>query len=804
MQTEPRAWPLAGVRVLDLSREIAGPYATKLLCDAGADVVKVEPPGGDPLRRWTASRTRLPEGSDGALFQFLNASKRSLVADLDRAEGRALLRDLAAGADLLIEDLGPGALEARDLGPAALRARRPRLCQVSISPFGATGPWASRPANEWTLQAAIGVIARRGLPARGPVGIGGRVPEWVAGSFAAVGALAAWRSARHTGRGLHLDLSVFEAMLLVMTQYHDLNGHFHGGELVQFIDNPSIEPARDGWVGFATVTSQQWQDFCAMIGHPELAKDERYQAADRRMRDLDRIHALIRGWTRERTVDEIIEIATAMRIPVAPIGNGETLPRTDHFRERGVFIRHPDGFLQPRTPWRLERTPMRPVGHAPRLGEHASELRRELGRAEPSAAHAPAAAPEGDAAPAPPYAGLRVVDLTAFWAGPFATWLLAAFGADVVKVESVQRPDGMRFVNAKRTDALWECGSIYHGANPGKRGVTLKLDAPEGRELLLRLVRGADVLIENYSVRVLEHFDLAWPVLRAANPRLVMLRMPAWGLDGPWRDRVGFAMNVEQASGLAWLSGYPDLAMVVNSCDPVGALHAVFALTLALEERERSGEGQLVEVPLVEPALNFAAAQVIEHSAYGALLQRTGNRGPAAAPQGVYRCAGPGEWLALAVASDEQWRALRRALGDPAWARDPALDGAAGRHAAHDRLDAELGRWCAARARDVAVEALLAAGVPAHPLVNGHRVMPNPQLAHRGFFQCLDHPHTGRSRYPGLPFGWDGRGTRWLRRPPPTLGQHNDEILGGELGLSREELAELRAKKIIGERPAWL
>jgi crotonobetainyl-CoA:carnitine CoA-transferase CaiB-like acyl-CoA transferase len=444
---------------------------------------------------------------------------------------------------------------------------------------------------------------------------------------------------------------------------------------------------------------------------------------------------------------------------------------------------------------------MRPVGRAPHLGEHAAELLQELASAEPSRPSAPSASSE---APPLPCAGLRVVDLTAFWAGPFATWLLAALGADVVKVESVQRPDGMRFVNAKRTDALWECGSIYHGANPGKRAITLQLDTPEGRELALRLVRRADVLIENYSVRVLENFDLDWPVLRAHNPRLVLLRMPAWGLDGPWRDRVGFAMNVEQASGMAWVSGYEDLPMVVGCCDPVGALHAVFALALALEERERTGLGQLVEVPLVEPALNFAAAQVVEHSAYGALVGRTGNRGPAAAPQGVYRCAEASGWLALAVRTDAQWRGLRRALGDPAWARAPELEAAAGRHAAHDRLDAELGAWCRARPRDAAVGELLAAGVPAHPLVNAHRVMPNPQLEHRRFFEWLDHPHTGRSRYPGLPFAWGEPATEWLRRPPPTLGEHNDEILGGELGLSREQLAQLRAKKIIGERPAWL
>ncbi len=803
MQQESRSWPLSGMRVLDLSRQISGPYATKLLADAGADVIKLEPPGGDPLRRWTASRTELAPGVDGALSQFLNASKRSVVVDLDAEPGRNLLHELVATADLLIDDQPPGALDARGLGAGVLREIRPRLCQVTISPFGQTGPWATRPANDWTLQAAIGITARRGLPERGPVGVGGRVGEWVAGAWAAVGALAAWRSASRSGRGVHLDLSAFEAMLLVMTQYHDLNGQFHGGELVQYVDNPSIEPARDGWVGFATVTSQQWQDFCVMIGHPDLALDERYQSADQRMRELARFQDAIRGWTRERSVAEIVEIASAMRIPVAPIGNGRTLPETDHFRERGVFVRNPEGFLQPRTPWRIQGTPMRPPGPAPRLGQHGDEVRDEAARAR-AAAPRPRGSPTATGSPPLPFEGLRVVDLTAFWAGPFASWLLGTLGADVVKVESIQRPDGMRFVNAKRTEALWECGSIYHGANPGKRDVTLRLDSPEGRELLLRLLEDADLLIENYSVRVMEHFDLDWPVLHARNPRLVMARMPAWGLDGPWRDRVGFAMNVEQACGLAWLSGYPDLPMVVNACDPVGALHTVFALSLALEERERTGRGQLVEVPLVEPGLNFAAAQIVEHSAYGVLLERTGNRGPAAAPQGVYACAGPGEWLALAVASDAEWRGLRRALGDPAWARDPGLDGAPGRHASHDRLDEEIGAWCRARPRDAAVEALLAAGVPAHPLVNGHRVMPNPQLEHRGFFQWLEHPHTGRSRYPGLPFGWDEPGTRWNRKPPPTLGQHNDEILGRELGLSRAELAELRAKKVIGERPAWL
>lgn len=782
--------PLASLRILDLSTEIAGPYATKLFADAGADVCKVEPPEGDPLRRWSASGAPL-EGRDGPLFQFLNAGKRSVCLDLERAEDRARLDALADSADLLVESFGPEGLERRGLAFAALAARNPALSVVSITPFGRTGPWAKRPATEWTLQAAIGMTARRGLPERGPVGCGGRVGEWVAGSYAAVGALAAVLSSRNTGAGQHVDLSMFEAMLLCMTQYHDFAGQLFGTPLPQYVDTPSIEPARDGWVGFATITAQQWKDFCAMIGRPDVAEIKRYFHTDERMKDLPFIHGIIRGWTRERSVEEIVALASAMRIPVAPIGDGRNLPATDHFVARGVFAEHPGGFVAPRVPYRLESDSPGPPRSAPPLGESAAAVAWEP-RARPPR--------RGDALP---FAGLRVVDLSAFWAGPFVTWHLAALGADVIKVESVQRPDGMRFVNALKRKDFYECGAIFHGANPGKRGITLKLDSEEGRGLLERLVAGADVVVENFSVRVLENLGLAPERLLRENPRLIVLRMPSWGLDGPWRDRVGWAMNVEQASGLAWLSGYEDMPLVVNLCDAIGGLHAFFALALALEHRRRTGAGQLVEVPLVEPGLNLAAEQVIEYSAHGRLLSREGNRGPYAAPQGVYACAGEGSFLALAVATDDQWRGLRAALGDPAWSADPALATHAGRRAAHDAIDAELARHFAARDRDEAVTGLLDAGVPAQALVNAHFVMPNPQLAHREFFQELEHPVIGARRYPGLPMRFSALGPSWHRRPPPTLGQHNAEILGGELGLSPEELARLEERQIIGTRPRF-
>lgn len=800
--------PLKGLRVIDLSTEITGPYASKLFADAGADVVKVESPSGDPLRRWTASGQRLAENEDGALFHYLNASKRSIVADLEDEAERSFVATLVDAADVVIESFGPGGAEARGLGWESLHARSPHTTLVSISAWGGDGPWADRPSTEFTLQAATGSTAQRGLPARGPVGSGGRIGEWIPGVYAAVGGLTGWLSARRTGEGQHIDLSVFECLCLCMTVYYDLNSQFFPGPLPQMIDTPSIEPAKDGWVGLCTVTGQQWKDFCALIGEPELSEDERFYDAKARMEHIDFIHGIIHAYTKKHTVDEIVELMSLARIPVNPLGDGRTLLEMDHLRERKVFLQNPAGFLQPRPPYRLWPNGIRretqgpTVLPAPKLGEHTTEIRAEL--AQPSRP-----APEGGNAF--PFEGLRVLDLTAFWAGPVGTSYLAELGADVIKLESIQRPDAMRFAGSVMNDSMWEFNPIHHGCNSSKRDLTLHLDSEEGMRLAKQLMAKADVIVENFSPRVMENWGLDWETIHELNPRTILVRMPSFGLDGPWRDRVGFAMNIEQVSGLAWLTGYDDLPLVVRgACDPMGGLHAVFALTLALEERRRSGEGQLVEVPLMEPALAITAEQVIEWSGYGAFLEREQNRGPYAAPQGIYPCsdrdemdAGPG-WVAIAVATDAQWQALRRALDDPAWARDPSLASAKGRRDAHDAIDEQLRSWTSARTRRQAAEALRAAGVPAEECINSHTLHPNPQLEHRGFFQVMEHSLVGPVRYPGLPMQFSGLPRGLRRAPAPLLGQHNEEILRDELGLSDQEIEKLRLDKVIGTRPTFM
>jgi crotonobetainyl-CoA:carnitine CoA-transferase CaiB-like acyl-CoA transferase len=278
--------------------------------------------------------------------------------------------------------------------------------------------------------------------------------------------------------------------------------------------------------------------------------------------------------------------------------------------------------------------------------------------------------------------------------------------------------------------------------------------------------------------------------------------MPAFGLSGPWRDNTGFAQTMEQVTGLAWVTGHRwDQPRIQRGpSDPNAGMHAAFALIVGLAERDATGRGHHFEVTMVEGALNAAAEIALEYSAYGAVLERDGNRSPNAAPQGLFGCRGKENWLAISIETDEQWQALRRALGDPEWARDPSLATLAGRRAAHDLLDDRLADW--ARDRDVheAAGLLVDHGVPAAVGVDPRLTTDHPHLIARRFYEHVDHAVVGRQPLPTVPFRFASV-DRWLRSPAPLLGEHNEAILGDLLGLSRDEIVQLAADGIIGDRP---
>jgi crotonobetainyl-CoA:carnitine CoA-transferase CaiB-like acyl-CoA transferase len=774
--------PFADWRVLELSNGIAVAYCAKMFADAGADVVKVESPQGDLVRGWSAG------GPGGALFGYLAAGKKSVVGH-DRSEVTALL----AGADVVLTDLTDGWMLddiTAHTGPSAV--------VVAVTPFGMTGPYVDDHviANEFILQALCGSIASRGWPGDEPVQAGGRLGDWLAGSFAAAVAAAAARHAARGGCGEIIDVSTYEAMAIAMGGLPAMSASVLGPDSLQqqrSLELPSIVPTADGMVGFCTITAQQFQDFLVMIDRADLVDDADLASFAGRVERRDEFLGMVTQWTKTRTTQEIIDVAVALRIPVAPIGTPATLPKVDHFVERGVFVESEPGVLQPRVPYRSDAMITRSPGRPPLLGADNGRVHWPPRPERPELANAHAL----------PLSDIRVTDFTAFWAGPVAAQFLGALGADVIKLEGVRRPDGMRFSAGRppNWEQWWEWGPVFLCSNNNKRGISVELSTDAGRAIALELIAASDLVIENFSPRVMGNFGLDWDAVRAANPRAVMVRMPAFGLDGPWRDRVGFAQTMEQATGMAWMTGHADGPPVIprGVCDPIAGLHAAFAAVAALAIRDREGTGMHVESTMVESALNVAAEMLAEYSRNGIEMRRDGNRGPGARPQGVYRCQGDDEWVALAAMNDPARCSLARLIGQPDLGRDES----AWRVRA-DEIDKLISDWTARRSVAEAVGALRARGIAAAHVKAPAALLSDPQLLARGFWETVDHPVAGSFLCTGMPFEFVGKPRRWIRRVPPLYGQHTNEVLKGVLGHSEQDLAELRASGTTSSRPAGL
>lgn len=808
------ASPLTGYTVVDLSSGVAGAYCTKLLADAGARVIAAESPHGNPLRRRSASGFPLEPGTDGALFQFLASGKHSVALDTGLDGDRELLEGLLAGADAAVWSPGSAPAEDPHYTPATVRARHPHLVLTTITPFGLDGPWAGRPATEFTLQAWSGGIVGlgRGAPERAPVHIGGDVGEWFAGAHAAAAVLTARQRALRTGTGELVDLSMLETQILGLSYYpvsfyDTVNRPFR---TQRRLSRPGVATAADGLIAVGCGTAQQWFDLCVMVGHPEWIDEDPAPAITERTNEKA---AEIAAWFAAHKVDEIRELATAFRIPNSPVAGGATVTELDQHRARDFFTVNPrGGFVQPGPPFRTTPPLAADPAPAPLLGEHTGRYRSAVpggSRDRDTAPRQPEPAPTGSAHPLP-FEGLRVLDMTTFWAGPSCTHFLALQGAEVIHVESAQRPDGTRLIAGVPVDEQqwWEKSGIFSGLNTNKRGITVDFRTEAGREILRGLVSACDVIVENYTPRVIEQIGLDYDTVRTLRPDAIMVRMPGFGLDGPWRDNPAFAYVIEDASGLTWRTGYPDQNPVepYSLGDPNAGVHALVALLLALEHRRRTGAGMLVEAAMVDAALNITAEQVIEYSAYGNQLERDGNRGPHAAPQNLYRAAGvdefgrPDNWIALAIGTDEQWQALVAVLGRPAWATGPELRTAAGRRDHHDEIDAHLAAWCADRPAADIVGLLWEAGIPVAEVRQPHRQTEIPQLAHRGFFEPVPHPVNPTARHSTLAARYSAGPPRYHRSHAPLLGQDNAAVLT-ELGYSAGEIAALERDGVIGGTP---
>ena len=821
---------LAGVRVLECGDFVAAPYAATMLGHLGADVVKVEPPAGDSNRH----RGPYPGGhaniDTSGLHLYLDQAKRSIVLDLDSEAGRSTMRRLAAAADIVLASGPAELLLRRDLTYDALRDANPSLVITTITPFGLDAPPDRQgPMRElcdlamsgW-LSMSPGALEDAQLPPLKPFG---QQAHFQAGVHAAVATLGALAARDAYGLGQHVDVSVQAAIASQIES--GLTHYTYGGRVASRLGNRIFGPwgmvhLSDGLLFVLTVTEDDWARLVAFLGTPDWADSPLFADRVLRAEHNDALLLLIEAEFAGRAVYDTYVALQQHRIPSAPISEMTDLLGHPHLQAREFWedVDHPVAgrWRFPGAQWKFSGTPWQVGRRAPLLGEHTDEVMEEWVDRSGTAGTRPTVSTDQRAssiAPAPPkldvtdpsarhlpgpdhrlpLAGVRVTDFTWVWAGPMATLQLAHLGADVIKIESAGRLDTVR-----TAPPLWEGGAnpdrsaYFNQYNQGKRSLRLNLKNPAGRDLAYELVRRSDIVVDNFSAGAMERMGFGYETLRQIKPDLVQISMAGHGQTGPIASYVAYGPTQVPMMGLAALTGFaegPPREAGISYGDPNAGLHAACAILAALTHRRRTGAGQYIDMSQWEAALPLVVEGLLSYQMTGTQPPRMGNRDEFQAPQGVFRCKGDDEWVAISCWSDDEWQRLTRTIGRSDMADDPALASAAGRKAHEAEVEAAIAAWTGGHTRELAAQALRNAGVAAAAVATTAAVVADPVLAGRDFWVELEHPSVGTRRHAGIPSRFSAT-PLFVRSPAPALGQHTEEVLREVLDLSDLEIERLR------------
>ena len=786
---------LAGIRVAELGEGAGLAYAGKLFADLGAEVIKLEAKGGDPLRRLPPLVEVAPGEQESGWFAWLCTNKRSATATPARAQS------VLAASDVLLD--GRPVAEQLDAktGHAALRAAHPNLHIVSLSWFGLSGPYRDYAATDSVMRALSGLVKNTG-PVEHPAMMPeyqGFAPQGLNAFIAAVAALwsgSAGRMFEISAQDANAVIAEYQAVITFSPgppeQRRGVNKWFPTFPM-------GCYRCRDGWLGITVLTPDQWRNWCHLLGRPDLGEEPRFATSPQRLEAAAELEAIHGPILLTRTTREWFEEGMRRRIPLVMVPSMADLLDEPVHQARGAFGTVKIGtaeFRAPVLPQHLNDTPPTATGIAPRAGaDDAMPLPEPRPRST-----APAAA-------GLPLAGLRIVDMAMGWAGPLTTRQMADLGAEVIKIEGRAYPDWWRghdYSDQAIKDNVYETRLNFNALNRNKTGITLDLTRPAGADLARQLVMTADAVVENYSQGVLPKLGLDYPNLVKIKPDLVMVTMPAYAAGTAWSETRAYGSTLEQGSGLPSITGeegWPPTMNHVAGGDPNGGFNAAAALIAALLHKKRTGHGQLVDLSQVECMFPLAASGIIHQSAFGTPPKRWGNRHPLYAPHGVFRCAGADSWLVVAVTSDAAFHRLCRVIGRPDLGDDPTLATVEGRRLREDDLETAISLWTETLSPDDAMAALQSAGIAAG-VARGFNEMITAEthLLARGFWQEIDRPILGHHWQPTPAFREDAKPYP-IRFPAPTLGQYTREVLSRILDLPAAELDRLEADRIIGEHP---
>lgn len=787
----PTSEPL---RVLEIGNGIASAYAARLLADQGADVVKVEPPEGDPARRLGPFADAVDEERSG-LFLAVNLNKRGICLDLGTDGDQDRLARLTGWANVVVHSLPRDEAEALSLDPASIHATRPDLIVLAMTPFGLTGPYADFAASELTLSHGGGWAGLCPMahpePSYPPLKMHGHHCSMMAGVAGAMTVFAVVRDRVRCGVGEYIDFSVLAYVASVLE--FGIHVYTYHGFVIKRTVPRSLIPWRifdtkDGAIFLACIEQDQWERLVEFMGNPEWATLEVFATPAGRNQNQDVIHTFLEEFIGGWNTFDLYHAAQRQRICFAPVMTFEDLASDRHLAHRRFFTTLPGDDTRYIAPALLidDERPMyrRP---APRLGEHNGEVLDAV----------PEPIPPATSSPARPLEGVRVLDLTWVWAGPFGSMNLAHLGADVIRVESSVRPDLYRRGPAgpEGVEPSLNTNGMFNQWNQGKRSVGVDLRDPRGIEIVKALVAEVDVVFQNFATGVLERLGLAYDILKAINPRVILASVSGYGQTGPYREYMGYGPATGPLSGLASASGFPGEGPEetgVAMPDPTAGITAAYAVTAALLRRDETGVGEHLDVTLWEATAALNLDGWMEYALRGTQAERIGNRDPRMAPHGCFPAAGDDEWVTIAC-TDDGFAELAEIL--PAL-QDERFATLEKRKEHEDELDALVSAWTGELDRWYVTGLLQARGIAAFPSFTCKDVVEDPHLNARGFVERLEHPEVGARAHTGIPWRLAER-PDGVRMPAPQLGGHTDEVLRHVLGLSDDQIDDLRANGVL-------
>jgi crotonobetainyl-CoA:carnitine CoA-transferase CaiB-like acyl-CoA transferase len=788
---------LKGFRALDLTG-LSGQLCGRILSDLGMEVIKIEPPGGDPVRNLAPFLNRADGKRLSTVFAHLNSGKLSKVLDLDNEAGQVELKTLAATADVVLEGFQPGELDRRGLGYAALSALNPGLVMASITAFGQSGPKKDFVYNDLVALAESGFLYISGDPSLAPC----RPPEtqayYFASLFAAAGVLAALYRRQRTGQGDHVDATMQETLA---THEHIIRLYANEQQILKRAGSQhgSVAPAKifrckNGFV-YLYVTRQHWKLFLEVWqDHPAEFDGKDWLNNLYRRAHADRLNAAVESFLAQYTMTEITDLLQARGIPCVPVNTPLGFVSDEQVQSRGfmVSVDHAEfgSTEQPVAPFVIDGARL-PVATVPPLDgwRAASSISPAAQERREAAFDAEKHASGGSG----PLEGMRIVSFDHVLAGPYGTTILAELGADVIKVESSKGGmDPFRFFGTGEDPNL---SPRFLEFNRNKRSFTVNLKHPKGQAVLHDLIGNADAVLDNYSVDVVGRIGLAYDQLRQVKPDIVNLRMPGLGTTGPKRHYSTVGVNITSFTGLTYMWNHPG-----NTNPPIGSqtvypdyvsgvLCAIIIIAGVLH-RDRQGKGAFIDLGQSEATAFMIGASLMEAAASGEDPQPIGNSSFAVAPHDCYPCKGEDRWCVIAAEDEEQWSALARIVGGQLEG-DSRFRTNTDRLANRAALNAIIAEWTSARDRFAIRDLLQSARVPCGVVQTGEDLCNDPQLKERGFVVAVENPRLGRVVLPNFPLQF--KNSQLTRRWEfPVLGRDTEAVLRGVAGYSAETVAALK------------